>query len=103
MPETIRDERYDLLVSLRRLSDDELVARLKGLAARARRATALLVAHLAELDTRDVFLRAGYSSLYAYCRDVLALSEHEAFNRIEAARTARRFPVVLDLLAALLV
>jgi hypothetical protein len=31
---------------------------------------------------------------------VLALSEHEAFSRIEAARTARRFPVVLGLLVA---
>jgi hypothetical protein len=51
-------------------------------------------------QTRDVYLRAGYSSLFTYCRDVLALSEHEAYNRIEAARTARRFPVVLDLLAA---
>jgi hypothetical protein len=47
-----------------------------------------------------VYLRAGYSSLFAYCRDVLALSEHEAFNRIEAARTARRFALVLELLAA---
>jgi len=100
MPEATWGTRQALLTSLRRLSDDELVARLKGLAARERRATALLVAHLAELDTRDVYLRAGYSSLFTYCRDVLALSEHEAYNRIEAARTARRFPVVLDLLAA---
>ena len=90
----------DLLESLRRLSDDELVARLKSLAARERRATALLVAHLAELDTRDLHLRAGYPSLFVYCRDVLALSEHEAYNRMEVARTARRFPLVLDLLAS---
>jgi hypothetical protein len=88
------------LASLRRLSDDELVARTKELAARERNATAQLVAHLAELDTRDVYLRAGYGSLFAYCREVLALSEHEAYNRIEVARAARRFPVLLDLLAA---
>jgi hypothetical protein len=94
------DTRLDLLSSIRRLSDDELVARVKSLAARERRATALLVAHLAELDARDVHLRAGYSSLFAYCRDALALSEHEAYNRIEVARAARRFPVVLELLAA---
>jgi hypothetical protein len=90
----------DILASLRRLSDDELVARLKSLAARERRATALLVAHLAELDTRDVHLRAGYSSLFAYCREALALSEHEAYNRIEVARAARRIPAVLELLAS---
>ena len=89
----------DLLASLPRLSDIELVARVKDLAARARDATAVLVAHLAELATRDLHLQAGYGSLFVYCRDALALSEHEAYNRIEAARAARRFPVILELLA----
>jgi hypothetical protein len=89
----------DLLASLPRLSDIELVARVKDLAARARDATAELVAHLAELATRDLHLQAGYGSLFVYCRDALALSEHEAYNRIEAARAARRFPVILELLA----
>ena len=92
--------RHDILASLRRLSDAELIARVKRLAARERRATALLVAHLAELDTRDAHLRAGYSSLFVYCRDALALSEHEAYNRIEVARAVRRFPVILEILAA---
>jgi hypothetical protein len=91
---------HDVLTSLRHLTDDELVERVKGLAARERGATALLVAHLAELDTRDVHLRAGFSSLFAYCRAELALSEHEAYSRIEVARAARRHPVVLELLAA---
>jgi hypothetical protein len=88
----------DLLPSLRRLSDAELEASVKSLAARERGATALLVAHLAELDTRDVHLRAGYGSLFVYCRDVLALSEQESYNRIAVARAARRFPVILEML-----
>jgi hypothetical protein len=89
-----------LLDSLRRRSDAELVAGVKSLVARERVATAELVAHLAELDTRDVHLREGYSSLFVYCRDVLGLSEAEAYTRIEVARAARRFPSILDLLAA---
>jgi hypothetical protein len=89
----------DILTSLRQLSDGELVARVNDLAARERGATALLVAHLAELDTRDVHLRAGYGSLFAYCRTALALSEAEAYNCVEAARGARRFPVILEQLA----
>jgi hypothetical protein len=87
-----------LLESLRHLTDADLVARVEALARREHGDTALLVAHLAELDTRDWFLRAGYSSLFTYCRDALALSEHESYNRIEVARAARRFPVVLELL-----
>jgi hypothetical protein len=89
-----------LLESLRRLTDAELVARVEALARREHGDTALLVAHLAELDTRDWFLRSGYSSLFTYCRDTLALSEHESYNRIEVARAARRFPVVLELLSS---
>jgi hypothetical protein len=89
----------DLLASLRRLSDGELAEQAKSVAGRERDLTALLVAHVAELDTRDVHLRAGYPSLFCYCRDVLALSEHEAYNRIEVARAARRHPVILALLA----
>jgi hypothetical protein len=90
----------DLRSSLRELTDDELLGRLETLARRERAAVAELIAHLAELDTRDTHLRMGYGSLYVYCRDALALSEAEAFARIEVARAARRFPVVLDLLGS---
>ncbi len=88
-----------ILTELSRLSDAELVSRVGDLASRERGETAELVAHLAELDTRDLHLRAGYGSLFTYCRDALRLSEAEAYNRIEAARAARRFPLILDLLA----
>src|SRR5712692_9730752 len=94
------DMQNDILTSLTRLSDAELVARVKSLVARERDATAQLVAHLAELDTRDVYLREGYGSLHVYCRDALGLSEGETYNRIEVALAARRFPVILDMLAA---
>jgi hypothetical protein len=88
----------ELLASLRQLSDRELLARVEDLSARERGATVLLVAHLAELDTRDAHLRAGHGSLFTYCRGALALSEQEAYNRIAVARVARRFPLVLTLL-----
>jgi hypothetical protein len=89
-----------MLDSLRRLSDNELIAGVKSLVGRERVTTAQLVAHLAELDTRDVHLREGYNSLFVYCRDAIGLSEAEAYTRIEVARAARRFPEILDLLAA---
>jgi hypothetical protein len=88
----------DILASLARLSDDDLAARAKSLAARERDATAQMIAHLAEMDTRDIHLRAGYPRLYEYCLRVLRLSEWEAWNRIEAARVARRFPGLFDML-----
>jgi len=80
------------------LSDDDLVAAVNSLARCEREATAGLLAHLAELDARRLYLAAGFSSLFTYCCTVLHLSEPAAYNRIEAARTARRFPAVLPML-----
>jgi hypothetical protein len=87
-----------MVATLSGLSDAELDARLRGLVARERTATADLIAHLAEMGSRDVHLRAGYASLFIYCRDALGLSESDAYTRAEAARAVRRFPVILDLL-----
>src|SRR5688572_32023182 len=82
----------EILDRLTRLPDAELVAEVKTLIRCERSVTAEVIAHLAELDTRDVHLREGYSSLFVYCRDALGLSEWEAYNRIDVARAARRFP-----------
>jgi hypothetical protein len=81
------------------LSDAELVAEVRSLASREHEATDHLIAHLAELDARRLYLGAGFSSLFAYCVEVLGLSEAETYNRIEATRAARRFPLILDRLA----
>jgi hypothetical protein len=86
-------------LTLRHLTDEELIAAVASLAGQARAATAALIAHLAELEARDLHRAQGYRSLYAYCRGVLHLSEHESYHRMEAARAARRFPVLLALLA----
>jgi hypothetical protein len=85
--------------SLAHLSDQELLAQVTRLAAEERQATALLIAHLAELDARRLYLAEGYSSLFTYCTQALHLSEHAAYGRIEAARAARKFPVLLELLS----
>jgi hypothetical protein len=72
------------------LPNDVLVRELRSLAQRHREATARLVAFLAEMDTRRLYLGEGFPSLFQYCRQVLRLSESEAYSRIEAARAALR-------------
>ena len=81
------------------LADADLVAEVIRSAACERDATARLVALLAEFDARRLYLGEGCSSLFTYCTQLLHLSEHAAYNRIQAARAARRFPVVLERLA----
>jgi hypothetical protein len=81
------------------LSNEQLLSEVKALASREREATARLIAFLAELDERRLYLAEGYSSLFTYCTQCLHLSEHASYGRIEAARVARRLPDILDLLA----
>ncbi len=86
----------EILSLVARLSNTELVARVKHLTARERQAMASLIAHLAEMDRRRLYFAEGCSSMYTYCTQVLHLSEHAAYGRIEAARAARRFSLVLE-------
>ena len=84
---------------LKHLSDCDLIAEVNRLAKSERTAIANLVAGLGEMDARRLYLGQGCSSMFTYCTQALHLAEHAAFNRIEAARAARRFPIILTMLA----
>jgi 5-methylcytosine-specific restriction endonuclease McrA len=89
----------EILDSLRRLTDEQLLAEVRMRVEGERTATGLVVASLAELDGRALYVSMGYSSLFAFCTRELHLSDKEAYSRIRAARAVRAFPVVLDGLA----
>ena len=82
----------------RSLSDDELLSRLSDLLRRSRRIEAALVIHIGEVDNRRLYAREGSPSMFAYCTDVLHLSEHEAYLRITVARASRAHPMLLTML-----
>jgi hypothetical protein len=90
----------EILTAAAALSDSLLLDRLERLAAGEREATVELVGHLAEMERRKLHLAEGYGSLFVYCTGALRLSEHAAYTRVEGAKAARRFPVVLDLVAS---
>jgi len=85
--------------ALTTLPDEELIQEVEILTARERQATAHLVASLIEMESRELYRGLGFSSMFAYCTQRLRLSEDEACNRLEIARTARRFPVLLERIA----
>jgi len=85
--------------ALSHLSDGALLRGLSALVARERTTTATLLAHLAEVDARRLYLPAAYPSMYAYCVQELRLSEDAAYKRIQAARAARQFPTLFAALA----
>ena len=81
------------------LTNDDLMAAVVGLAGEERDVTARLIAHLAEIDARQLYVPDGYSSLFVYCHEGLGYSEDAAYNRKAAAQLARRYPAILDMLA----
>jgi 5-methylcytosine-specific restriction endonuclease McrA len=80
------------------LADAALHSELKRLTGSSNALTAQLLAHLGELEARGIYRERACSSLYTYCVYELRLSEDEAQRRCRAARLARQFPVLLDML-----
>jgi len=76
------------------LSDEALLRDLAAATARERGETAEVLALIAEVDERKLYLPAGYPSMFAYCVGELHLSEDSSLRRITAARAAKRFPAI---------
>ena len=72
------------------LTDQELLIEVARLAHHEREVTAQLIASLAEVDSRRLYLGEGCSSLFTYCTQVLRLSEGGAYGRIQAPREPQR-------------
>lgn len=85
--------------SLAQLTDASLHSELKRLVGSTNTLTAQLLAHLAEVEARGIHRERACSSLYTYCVYELRMSEDEAQRRCRAARLARQFPILLDLVA----
>jgi len=85
--------------SLAQLTDASLHSELKRLVGCSNTLTAQLLAHLGEVEARGIHRERACSSLYTYCVYELRMSEDEAQRRCRAARLARQFPILLDMLA----
>jgi hypothetical protein len=81
---------------LAHVSDAALLRDLAALITQERMTTAALLAHLAEVDARRLYVPAGYSSMHAYCVGEWRLSEDAAYKRIQAARACRQFPILFE-------
>ena len=85
--------------TLQAVPDDELLRRLGELVCHSRRVEADLVSHIGEVEERRLYAREAFPSMFAYCTEVLHLSEAEAYLRITVARAGREHPLLLTMLA----
>jgi len=87
------------MYNLSHLDDEALLQGFASLLACDRRTTAQLLAHIAEIDARHLYLRLGFESMQAYCVRELHLSTDAAAKRLQVARLARELPVLFEAIA----
>ncbi|MFN2377118.1 MAG: hypothetical protein ABR538_11315, partial [Candidatus Binatia bacterium] len=88
-----------LFESVAKLSEQELLDHFAGLVVRDRHTTSELLVAIAEIDERKLWARHACSSMFIFCMERFHMSEQVTAKRLWAARTARRFPVVLEMVA----
>jgi 5-methylcytosine-specific restriction endonuclease McrA len=81
------------------VSDQALIGQFTALVKQDQRVSAELLRYLDAIDRRQLWAKLGYSSLFVLCRSRFNMSEAVAGKRIGAMRTARRFPVLLSMVA----
>ncbi len=82
--------------SLERLSDGNLLKRLKKCRGAERAVLLRILRYLNEVERRRLYLPRGYGSLYDFCTDYLRYSRTAAWRRIHAAQCIERFPQVAE-------
>ena len=83
--------------ALAHLCERELLEHFETLVTGDRRTTAQLLVAIAEIDERKLWAKHACQSMFVFCVERFHMSEQVTAKRIWAARTARRFPVVLDM------
>jgi hypothetical protein len=83
--------------SVAMLSEQELLDHFDVLVVRDRRTTAELLVAIAEIDERKLWAGQACSSMFTFCMERFHMSEQVTAKRLWAARMARRFPVILEM------
>jgi hypothetical protein len=76
----------------------KLLVELEGLVSVEQNAMAKVIAHIGEVDKKQLYREAACSSMFIYCTERLNYSEPTAAKRIQVARAARQFPLILSYL-----
>ena len=82
---------------LDRLTDQALLDQFGDLVQQGHHHTAALLRHIDVIDRRKLWAKYGHPSLFDFCVSRHHMSESTAAKRIGAARAARRFPVLFEM------
>jgi hypothetical protein len=85
--------------SLQRIDKHQLLRDFSQLVDKDRRDTATMLAYIAEIDRRKLYLEHAFPSMFAFCTKRFHMSEAIAAKRIRAGRTACGFPCIFRMIA----
>ncbi len=86
-------------MSLRNLSDSSVLAGLTRLVRQSRQITAALIAHILEVERRQLYRDMGCGSMREFLIRQLHFSEDAAERRLQAAHAVHRHPMLLERVA----
>ena len=78
--------------TIKQLSNKELLSQIKLLIQKERNIHIQVLRHLAEIDSRKLFFKQGFFSLFDYAVRELGYSEGAAYRRIKAMKLCRELP-----------
>jgi hypothetical protein len=85
--------------SFSQLEDRPLLKSFRADVAMRRGVTARILAQLAEIDERELYLREAYSCFHAFCVGELRCSRQKGYKWIQVTRAVRKFPALLEAIA----
>lgn len=83
---------------LSKINNKELLETFSSLVLKERTTTSEVVSYIAELYKRRLYLELGYPSLFVMLTEKYFYSKSAAYRRIQSAKVALLFPIVLEYL-----
>src|SRR6187200_3001261 len=84
---------------LESLTDQALLDQFGDLVQQGHHLTVALLRHIDVIDRRKLWAKYGHPSLFDFCVARHRMSESTAAKRIGAARAARHFPILLEMIS----
>src|SRR5690349_6962813 len=81
-------------------AEDVVLRSLDSALCRQSQMAAYVLMHIAVIDARNLYLRAGFESMKSFCMAKMQLTEDAAYKRIQVARLARQFPRLFKAIAS---
>lgn len=79
--------------------NDSWLKNLKSNLSTERNILVSFLKQLIEVDDKKFYAEKGYSSLFTFCTQELALSEGCSYKRIRTARVSKKYPIIFEMIS----